>query len=116
LYLKALLLSKNLELNKNKIKIMPRCNSQIVTGIVVNEKAQVPRKIRQKLRQELYYIERFGISGHLAHKGIEDKKYLKHLYGKVGFVTYINPIDKEFVNYKRTLKHHIAKEKVMLEE
>lgn len=115
-YLKTQLSGKNLQLNHQKSKLMLRSNSQIVTGIVVNEKAQVSRKIRQKLRQELHYIEKFGVDGHLSHNAVEDQKYLKHLYGKVGFVTYINPNDKEFLNYKRILKKHILKEKVLLEE
>ncbi len=115
-YLKSQLTSKNLQLNHQKSKLMLRSNSQIVTGIVVNEKAQVSRKIRQKLRQELHYIEKFGVDGHLSYNGVEDQNYLKHLYGKVGFVTYINPNDKEFLNYKRILKKHILKEKVLLEE
>ncbi len=54
-----------LELNNNKIHIVHKSSSQKVTGIVVNEKLQVNIKYRNKIRQEIYYIKKFGLSSHM---------------------------------------------------
>ena len=69
------------EINPKKTKICPQGQQQIVTGIVVNEKAQVPKTYRRNLRQEIYYIEKFGLSEHLAHIHLDltPEKYLEHV-------------------------------------
>ena len=60
-----LLYKLGLELNDEKIHIVHRSSSQNVTGIVVNDKIQVNIKYRNKIRQEIYYIKKFGLKSHL---------------------------------------------------
>ena len=115
-YLIGILSEKNLKLNTQKCRLMSRNTIQMVTGIVVNEKPQVAKVERHRLRQELYYIQKFGLVSHLSHRGINDHNYLKHLFGKVGYVNFINPKDQEFVTYKSILKELLRKEKILLEE
>ena len=94
----SFLLRMGFEINPKKTKICPQGQQQIVTGIVVNEKAQVPKTYRRNLRQEIYYIEKFGLSEHLAHihSDLTPEKYLEHLKGKIRYVLQINPQDREF--------------------
>ena len=94
---------KNLQLNDSKTKIMTPNMQQSVTGIVVNEKPQVPFKKRNKIRQEIFYIKKFGLSNHKAHLKITQKNYLPHLLGKINFILQINPKDTEFIDYKKYL-------------
>ena len=58
----SFLLRMGFEINPKKMKICPQGQRQIITGIVVNEKTQVPKTYRRNLRQEIYYIEKFGLS------------------------------------------------------
>ena len=102
-HVSALLKEMDLELN-SKTKIMKRGQQQIVTGIVVNEKNQVPRKERLKLRQEIYHIKTKELESHKKFKQITERNYLYHLYGKISYVVFINPDDKEFIEYKKFLK------------
>ena len=62
------------------------------------KKTQVPKTYRRNLRQEIYYIEKFGLSEHLAHIHLDltPEKYLEHLKGKLRYVLQINPQDREF--------------------
>ena len=94
----SFLLRMGFEINPKKMKICPQGQRQIITGIVVNEKAQVPKTYRRNLRQEIYYIEKFGLSEHLAHIHLDltPEKYLEHLKGKLRYVLQINPQDREF--------------------
>lgn len=92
-----------LELNNNKIHVIHTSSRQIVTGIVVNEKVQVKSKYRKQIRQEVYYIKKFGIESHLKmiKSNIDLKKYLTIIYGKILFVLQVNKDDNEFKEYKR---------------
>lgn len=90
-----------MQLNYDKIRVIYSNNSQTVTGICVNEKAQVLRKKRKKIRQEVYYIKKYGIYSHLKKLNIKDKfSYLCNLFGKINFVLMVNN-DKEFIEYRK---------------
>ena len=95
--------SLELTLNPKKTKLMKPSERQTVTGIVVNEKPQVVFHKRNKIRQELYYIKKYGLASHMDRKRIKRKGYVEHLLGKVNFVLQINPNDKEFTGYKEDL-------------
>lgn len=93
----------NLSLHPNKIKVMKPNDRQTVTGIVVNEKTQVVFHKRNKLRQEMHYIIKFGIHDHMERKKIKYKNYIEHLLGRINFVLQLNPQDTEFQKYKEHL-------------
>lgn len=93
----------NLSLHPNKIKVMKPNDRQTVTGIVVNEKPQVVFHKRNKLRQEMHYIIKFGIHDHMERKKIKYKNYIEHLLGRINFVLQLNPQDTEFQKYKEHL-------------
>lgn len=89
-------------LNRKKTKLLSHHVRQAVTGVVVNEKPQVSRDYRKKLRQELYYCEKYGVASHLerltgrpAEQGALTG-YLSSLLGKINFVLLVNPQDNWF--------------------
>ena len=84
-------------LNERKNNIMKSNQRQHVTGIVVNEKLQVPREIRKELRQAYYYIKKYGLDEHIKYNNFSNSNYLKHLLGKAKYVLFINPKDKEAI-------------------
>ena len=103
---RKMLYKLGLSLNNDKIHIIHKSSRQNVTGIVVNEKMQVNIKYRNKIRQEIYYIKKFGLSSHLkkCDINIKPKKYLNGLYGRILYVLQINETDKEFIKYKQFLE------------
>ena len=103
---RKMLYKLGLSLNNDKIHIIHKSSRQNVTGIVVNEKMQVNIKYRNKIRQKIYYIKKFGLSSHLkkCDINIKPKKYLNGLYGKNLYVLQINETDKEFIKYKQFLE------------
>ena len=102
---RKMLYKLGLELNNKKIHIVYKSSCQNVTGIVVNKKLQVNSKYRKQIRQEIYYIEKFGLDSHLKRRNIncDTQKYLNILYGKILYVLQINENDEEFKNYKRVV-------------
>ena len=104
------ILQWKLRLNDKKTNVMGTGRCQKVTGVVVNEKLQVPRKYRDKIRQEMYYSIKYGVGAHRQRlsdlpKWIkDDKQYIRHLLGKIYYVLQINPTDAVFAGYSRWLK------------
>lgn len=92
-----------LELNDEKRKLMKPNQPQLVSGIIVNKKAQLPKKVRNSLRNEMYYIKKFGLDNHMERTKQKKLNYLKHLIGRINYVLQINPRDKEFIEYKKHL-------------
>jgi len=102
-FVKIQINSINLKINDEKTKLMLPNSRQVVTGIVVNDKPQVLFSKRNKIRQEMYYIMKFGLENHMAKVNIKKANYVPHLLGKINFILQINPIDKEFIEYKAYL-------------
>jgi RNA-directed DNA polymerase len=99
-------------LNSSKTKLMKNGTRKTVTGIVVNEKLQVSKATRNKIRQEIYYIDLFGIQNHIEKKKITRSNYVEHLLGQVLYILHINPGDEEFQRYKvflNDLPNHVPK-------
>lgn len=90
-------------LNPKKTRLMTRNQAQIVTGVVVNKKLQIPFKKRNQIRQEMYYIIKFGLVDHMKRKKIKQRNFVLHLIGKINNILFLNPDDKEFLNYKKFL-------------
>ena len=94
-------------INQKKTKVISQGRSQQVTGIVVNKKIQVPRLYRNKLRQEIYYIIKYGLENHLNRINYSQPPlvYLYHLLGKTNYIIQINKYDKEAHKYMEYLKN-----------
>lgn len=100
-----------LRLNDNKTVVINSSASQKITGIVVNQKVQVSSNYRRRIRQEVYYIKKYGLNEHLNKLGVADAKvYLNSLLGRIMFVLQVDNNNLEFVNYK----NFILKEKKLL--
>ena len=93
-------------LKNRKTVVIPSTKRQTVTGIVVNEKIGLTKEYKKKIRQEIYYMKKYGIDGHLSKIGVQDQQhYLNSLRGRVAFVLQTIPNDKEFLTYKEFLKN-----------
>ena len=103
---RKLLYPLGLELNDKKTRVIDASSCQNVTGIVVNQKVQVCAKYRKKVRQEVYYIQKFGLFSHLKkiHVDMDKSKYLQILYGKILYVLQVNEEDVEFKKYEQLLE------------
>lgn len=106
-YVRKLLFRLGLELNKDKIHVVRENRQQNVTGIVVNQKIHTSACYRKKIRQEIYYIKKYGLVSHLNRIDFQlsKDKYLNNLYGRILFVLQINSDDREFQSYQNYVWH-----------
>lgn len=79
------------EPNIKKTKILRRTNRQSVTGVVVNEHANVPKGVLREIRQQVYYCNKFGVQEHCDSLGITPKHFLKTIRGQIGYISRVKP-------------------------
>lgn len=106
---RAMLESMDMKLNDKKTIFISSSQQQRVTGIVVNEKAAIPREMRRSIRQEVYYCTKFGVSDSLQRQGLDisPDKYLHSLLGRISFALQIDPDNSEMLKYFDTVKQLI---------
>ena len=96
--MRDILRSKGFALNEEKTRVLHReGQSMRVVGIVVNEKLQVSREYRRRVRQEVYYLRKYGMNAKDYRYSAEwgEEHYLWKLLGKVSYILQINPQDHQ---------------------
>lgn len=98
---RKMLYKLGLEINNDKIHVINNSQKQYITGIVVNKKLNTDINYRKKIRQEIYYIKKYGIKLHLEFIGYTNsiQSYIMSLKGRINYVLDINK-DNEFIKYR----------------
>ena len=78
-----------LRANSKKTRVMRRGGRQIVCGVVLNESIGPSRDVRRKFFQEVHYVRKFGISGHIDRREIDQANYLESLIGRGSFLSWM---------------------------
>jgi len=94
----------DLNINHKKTLLMRKGSRQIVTGLTVNDFVSVGRNQKRNFQQAAYYIQRFGLDGHMRKIGANKRNYLDHLIGVGGFIVHANPSDYKSAEMLRYLK------------
>jgi retron-type reverse transcriptase len=81
-------------INDDKTHFITSAGRQQVTGLVVNDKLGVPADYRRRLRQEIYYVLKYGARDAFSRSddcrndpGMTLRRYLLRLIGKTEYVT-----------------------------
>lgn len=78
--------------NEDKTYLCRSGGRRVVTGIsVANSSPRIPRDLKRKLRQEIHFVRRYGVLGHMSKKRIRNPFYLESLYGKICFWLFVEP-------------------------
>ena len=86
-------------INPDKTRVARKNARQEVTGIVVNSHMQISKEKRKQIRQEVYYINKYGIESHLSYREENRANYLNHPLGRINFALFVNPKDEEMKKY-----------------
>ena len=92
-FVRRALMGEGFYLSYGKTRVLNKDTRQSVTGLIVNEKPSVPRAYRDKLRQELFYMQKYGILDHMQKTDIDLSvpEYLQSVLGKVNYVLSVTP-------------------------
>ncbi len=86
------LIRKNgFEVNAKKTRILRQSTCQKVTGVVVNRKLSPPKKLLRKVRQQLYFCEKFGLDGHCKRQNVAPNIFVKQLRGMISYIRLTRP-------------------------
>ena len=96
--------NEGFSINPEKTRVARSNARQEVTGIVVNSHMQLSKEKRKQIRQQIYYIKKFGLESHLERIEENRANYLNHLLGQINFALFVNPKDKEMKEYFDTVK------------
>jgi RNA-directed DNA polymerase len=101
------------QVNTKKTRAMRRSQKQEVVGITVNQKLQVSRSLRRQLRQEAYYIAKFGMNRYRrpSHTDLSNDDYLARLIGQTSHAVFINPKDQKLQGCLEVFRTELAKDK-----
>lgn len=111
---KSKLESMGFEINKKKTHFITNANRQSVTGITVNEKLSISSDYKRKLRQEIYYVLKFGaenvikrnnLTEYITDNTIDCERYEQHLLGKINYVLSIEKNNSWFADAKFNLQN-----------
>lgn len=80
-------------LNPDKYKIQKRGKSQYVTGLTVfdQEMPRIPKQIKRKLRQRLYYMNKYDLLDHAAKVKEDTLSELLNVDGWIAFMYSVEP-------------------------
>jgi RNA-directed DNA polymerase len=108
--IKRILANEGFNINSRKTTVKKPNQRQMVTGVVVNKRLSIMKEDILKVRQEVYYIEKFGLEKHLTHIKKVRRNYLLHLLGKINFYMSVKKNDQNLLVLKKKLKHLILSE------
>lgn len=103
-------------INRLKTGIRKAGSRRIVTGLLVDgDKVRVPKQYKDQIKQELYYLEKFGVDEHcrkLSEKISQKYRkpaapknkiaYLLRLSGKIRYVEFIEPQNRTVIGFRET--------------
>jgi retron-type reverse transcriptase len=84
------------EMRAGAARTQKKGKAQYVTGLTVSDASypRVPRRVKHRLRLELYYMRKFGIEDHLAHTGSgESQLWATNRIG--GWIKFIHSVEPQ---------------------
>lgn len=96
--------NEGFSINPEKTRVARSNARQEVTWIVVNSHMQISKEKRKQIRQQIYYIRKYGLESHLERIEENRANYLNHLLGQINFALFVNPKDEEMKEYFDTVK------------
>lgn len=102
-------------LSERKFRIIKQGQAQYVTGLSVSDpcRPRIPRAFKRRLRQELYYCNKYGIEDHLNRINRQDtQKEVNRIDGSVRYIGYIEK--QKFLTLKSNWNGLLKKNKLQV--
>jgi RNA-directed DNA polymerase len=94
-----------LKLNRRKFVVVKNSKRQVVTGLVVNGRVSPGRAFLKQLRQDMYYVRRFGLRDQAERRGFNSaSEYLSSLRGRVAFANQVLGTDLRTETWRAALR------------
>lgn len=106
-YIGWIITNEGFVVNKKKTQLIDGFDKQkIITGISISgKKLSLPKRTKRQLKQEAFYIDKFGMKNHLEKLNIFDPIYKERFIGKLNFWLLIEPNNILVKRVLKKLKH-----------
>ncbi|AKJ43527.1 retron St85 family RNA-directed DNA polymerase [Pragia fontium] len=98
-----------LNVNQAKTSLIIGNKQKIITGLSVQKnELQLPRSKKRQIKQEIYYIKKYGLISHISKLKINKLNYHQSIEGKLRFWLQVEPNNKfalESLNYIHSLQN-----------
>ena len=85
--------------NESKTRLQYSFQRQEVTGLIVNKKVSITKRLRKELENAIYFCKKHGVISHMEKIGCNKSFYKEHLYGIAYFIKMISPSEgQEYLN------------------
>jgi len=79
-------------INQEKTKILGPWSRKIITGVSISSgKSCIPRATKRRIRQQMYYIKKYGMKSHIHHCKINDLFYAMRFAGDMAYWKSVEP-------------------------
>ena len=90
--------------NKEKSYLSYQKNKRVLVGLnILDDSLKLPRKVKNQLKKEVYFIEKFGLFGHMSNQKIKQVNYIESLYGRLQYWKYIESKNNEVEKLIKTI-------------
>ena len=104
-----------MKLNDTKTVFLHNGLKQDICGVIVNDHMQVSKSYRDSIRQEIYYLNKYGVDRHIyclyydkkIDRVLKPYDYYIRLLGRINYVLSINPNDKKIIEYQKLIKTYL---------
>lgn len=89
----AILEAQNLRVNERKIRFQRRGHPQNVTGFVIahSDHPRVPRFFKRRLRQDLFYADKYGVDQQAKLRDVDEDVFRKQITGRISYLMNSEP-------------------------
>ena len=108
-----LIRQNNFEVNPQKLRLKTNNRKQTVTGLTVNEKVNVDRKLLKKIRAMLHDLTQNGVQQavkkHFNTNYVDEKNTAKFIYRLEGYINFVGQVrgktDSLYIKQKAALNN-----------
>lgn len=86
--LRNILEDHGLTINERKVRFQRRGHPQVVTGYSIGhpDHVRLPKAAKRRIRQELYYVDKFGLEAQALAKSTDIDSYRESLLGRINYL------------------------------
>ncbi|MEQ6205000.1 reverse transcriptase family protein [Sulfitobacter sp. HNIBRBA2951] len=100
----------DLKIHSGKTRLIRSHQRQKVTGVVVNEKLGPGRDFTRKLRQEYYYLSKYGVNEQARVSGWNSPiAYLNNIHGRIAHALFLTGHDEKLLEMKNAVEKLLRK-------
>ena len=112
-YIQSIIVDGGFSVNQSKTKLLKNNVKKIITGVSISSgKPTIPKTLKRRLRQEAFYIHKYGYKQHAKHcRHIVDPAYKLRLMGKFSYWNSIERDNDKVKGLVKQLKIDIKKHK-----